>query len=102
MKASHFIQPFDIAEAAHGKRQVSGDYQHHRIIHVAGFLVEFARGHGADRGIQAGNDIEYFFLAGKIASVTSFKSLFYQREIRCFIAYFRKGTFNFDGIACEQ
>ena len=35
-KCHHLIQPFDIAEAAHRKRQVSGDYQHHRIFHVAG------------------------------------------------------------------
>src|SRR4051794_41091439 len=99
---NHLLQPFSIAKPAHRKREISCDYQYHRIIHVAGFLVEFAGRGGANWSVETRYNIQHLFLPGEIAKGNVFQILVDQRKIRRTIANLGKISFDFDGIACES
>lgn len=65
----YILQTFEGAETAGGKWKVGGDAEHHGIFLLGSLRVEAAHGGGADRCVEAWENVEHDLLAGKIGEV---------------------------------
>src|SRR5690554_5309948 len=97
----YVVQAFGAAEAGGGEGQVGGDDEDDGVVEATGFFVEFSGAGGADAGVDAGDDVQDFALAGPVIEFHFFQAAAGQCERGCVVTGLGEFAVDFDGVAVQ-